>query len=155
MKYFSQARVGYHRHGHTQGQAAFRTRLPLTSSAARCYKMCWDAASQLCMLLAQQAACAAHLDVEPAEAAAAQRARLRKLEQAAAHVVAEVVQVRVHGVRPAAEVQVVRVVEGLLPCKITRHLPHKDRISTCSLGCCPTAALMATHTLLLFTPQAA
>ena len=65
----------------------------------------------------------ARLHEEPVQAVRAQRARLREAEQAAAEVVAHVVQVRVHGVRAPPEVQVVRVVHDRLIPELLRHLP--------------------------------
>jgi hypothetical protein len=63
----------------------------------------------------------ADLDAQPPQPAFAQRLRLREGEQAAAVVSAQVVQVRVHRVRAAAEVHVVRKIERRLRSVVLRH----------------------------------
>jgi hypothetical protein len=62
----------------------------------------------------------AHLDAKPPQAALAQRHRLRKCEQPAAVICAQVVQVRMHGVCPSAEVDVVREVQRSLLAVLLR-----------------------------------
>ena len=56
----------------------------------------------------------ARLHVQPVEAALAERPRLRELQHAAADIGAQMVQVAVHRVRAAPEVQVVREVQRRL-----------------------------------------
>ena len=65
---------------------------------------------------------ACYLHKQPAEAFLPQGLPLCKLKQAPAEVVAEVVEVRVHGIGPAPEIQVVREVDGLLILESFGHL---------------------------------
>ena len=76
------------------------------------------------------------LQVQPVQAALSQRSRLCKLQDPAVDVMAEVVQVRVHGVAAAPEVDVVRQVEhGLVP-ELVRDLRGGWAQSTVSDRCC-------------------
>ena len=77
-----------------------------------------------------------YLHVEPGEAVISERPSLAKLQETAAEVGAHVVQVRMHGVRAAAEVQIVREVYRRMVLEVVRHLQSWQQTFQAWALCC-------------------
>jgi hypothetical protein len=69
------------------------------------------------------------LDVQPIQAFLSEGPGVREHERAAAYIGAEVVEVHVHGVRPASEVDVVREVDPFLVAHLLRDLELDEKIA--------------------------
>jgi ribosomal protein L27 len=69
------------------------------------------------------------LDTKPGKSSLAKRLRLREEKQAAAVIRPQVVQVRVHGVRAAPEVNVVRKIDGGLVAVDLGNLQLQEKVA--------------------------